>query len=78
MATVEQKIQEFENRPMVITMAEQASRAAQYRKLEAINKFEGMVPGATDRRLFKLLSTGKVTKQEYLDLCLDYVHNLKQ
>ncbi len=68
------KIQEFETRPAAFNSAEQSSRTSMFRHLSAINKFEGITPTAVDERLFQLLAAGKVTKQEYLELCLLDAH----
>lgn len=68
--TLLDKIQEFETRPASFNSAEQSNRVSMFRHLSAINKFEGITPSAVDERLFQLLAAGKVTKQEYLELCL--------
>lgn len=70
MTLLEQKIQEFEIRPAVFDNAEQARRASMFQHFSAINRFEGITPSIIDERLFKLLSTGKISKQEYIHLCL--------
>jgi hypothetical protein len=70
MTLIEQKIREFETRPATFDSAEQTRRVSMFQHLSAINKFEGLTPSAIDERLFQLLAAGKVSKQEYLELCL--------
>ncbi|MEZ5690496.1 MAG: hypothetical protein R3D71_02385 [Rickettsiales bacterium] len=70
MTLLEQKLQEFELRPAVYDAAEQHRRAAMYEHFSAINKFEGLFASELDNRLFALLAAGKVSKNEYLELCL--------
>lgn len=70
MKYVELKIQEFENRPRALSDSEERRRVDQLEHMSAINRFEGIVPGAIDKRLFRLLATGRVSTREYLDLCL--------
>jgi hypothetical protein len=70
MTWVEQKIQEFEQRPAVFDDAEQSRRAAMLRHFVAINKFEGLIPSSIDEHMLELLAAGKISKQEYLSLCL--------
>lgn len=70
MTLIEQKIQEFEARPAAFQDAEQSRRSAMLSHFSAINRFEGIVPSDTDERLFQLLATGKISKQEYLNLCI--------
>jgi hypothetical protein len=76
MSVFEDKIQEFEGRPVGFTGSEQSHRLAMYQHFMAINKFEGLVPSADDERLFKLLAMGQISKKEYLDLCLTSINNL--
>jgi len=76
MSLIDQKIQEFESRPACFDKAEQASRAAMIQHFAAINRFEGIIPSATDKRLFALLASGKITKKEYLDLCIADARNM--
>jgi hypothetical protein len=70
MTLIEQKIQEFEMRPAGFDSAEESSRASKLEHFSAINSFEGIVPSAVDKRMFQLLAAGKISKQEYLELCL--------
>ncbi len=70
MTFVEHKIQEFETRSPVFGKAEQSRRLAMLQHFSAINRFEGLVPSAIDERMFQLLATGKISKQEYIQLCL--------
>ena len=70
MTSIEQRIQEFESRPAAFDSAEQSGRASMLYHLSVINRFEGVNPSPIDKRLFDLLAAGKISKQEYLDLCL--------
>jgi len=70
MTSIEKKIQEYETRPAAFDIAEQSRRISMLQHLSTINKFEGIIPSAIDERLFQLLATGKISKQEYIDLCL--------
>jgi len=70
MTLMEQKIEEFESRAAVFADAEKAMRASMFQHFSAINRFEGITPSAVDVRLFQLLAAGKISKQEYLELCL--------
>ena len=70
MTLIEQRIQEFESRPAVFNNTEQSNRASMFKHFSAINRFEGIVPSPVDERLFQLLASGKISKQEYLNLCL--------
>lgn len=70
MTLIERKIQEFEARPAAFHDAGRSHRAAMLSHFSAINRFEGIVPSDTDTRLFQLLATGKISKREYLDLCI--------
>jgi hypothetical protein len=75
MTKIEQKITEFETRPATFQGEEQQQREARLSHLSSINRFEGLTPSLIDKRLFSLLAAGKVSKQEYLDLCLSDAHN---
>ena len=70
MTLIEQKIREFEARPATFHDAEQNRRATMFSHFSAINRFEGITPSDTDERLFQLLATGRISKQEYLELCI--------
>ena len=70
MTLIEKKIRVFEARPAAFDSAEQQRRAMLFQHFSAINRFEGLVPSSVDERMFQLLAAGKVSKQEYLDLCL--------
>ena len=70
MTTFEQRIQKFESRPAAFDSAEESERASMLHHLSVINRFEGVNPSPIDKRLFDLLAAGKISKQEYLDLCL--------
>lgn len=74
MTSLEKEIQKFEKRPPVYSKAEQKQRTSLYDNFAAINKFEGIVPSAVDQRLFQLLIAGKISKHEYLKLCLTDAH----
>lgn len=78
MTLIEQRIREFENRPAVFDSAERSRRISLFRHFSAINRFEGLVPNAIDDRLFQLLAGGKISKQEFLDLCLTDTHAAPQ
>jgi len=68
-------MQEYEARPAAFDSVEQSRRISMLQHLSVINKFEGLTPSAIDERLFQLLATGKISKQEYLDLCLLDAHS---
>jgi hypothetical protein len=68
--TLEKRIQEFEARPASVDAAQEHDRASMLKHFSAINRFEGLIPSATDKRLFHLLAAGRISKQEYLELCL--------
>jgi len=70
MTLIEKKIREFEARPASFDSVEENSRVFMLQHFSAINRFEGLIPSAVDKRLFQLLAAGKISKQEYLDLCL--------
>jgi len=70
MTPFEKEIQKFEKRPATLAGAEQRRRASMYKHFSAINKFEGITTSPADERLLQLLISGKITKREYLDLCL--------
>jgi hypothetical protein len=70
MTLFEKQIQQFEARPAAFGSVEEQSRAFMLQHFSAINKFEGVTPSPIDQRLFQLLAAGKISKQEYLDLCL--------
>lgn len=70
MSPIEQTIQQFEARPAAYNSAEQGRRTAMLKHLTEINQFEGIVPSSVDQRLFQLLASGKISKHEYLALCL--------
>lgn len=70
MTRIEQKLRTFETRPATVDVAEQNRRIDMLQHFSAINKFEGLLPSAIDERLFQLLAAGKISKHEYLDLCL--------
>lgn len=72
MTFIKNKIQEFEARTPAFDDAEQSRRLAMLQHFSAINKFEGYIPSAIDKRLFQLLASGKISKQEYLELCIAY------
>jgi hypothetical protein len=69
MTTTERKIEEFSQRKALHGTAEQKKRARMLERFSVINRFEGIVPDQTDRRLFELLASGKINKQEFLELC---------
>lgn len=71
MTFIERKIKEFENRAPAFDDVEQNRRLAMLQHFSAINRFEGYIPSAIDKRLFQLLASGKISKQEYRQLCLD-------
>jgi hypothetical protein len=70
MNPLEKRIQEFEARPASVDAEREHDRVAMLEHFSAINRFEGLIPTAIDKRLFHLLAAGKISKQEYLDLCL--------
>jgi hypothetical protein len=70
MTSIEQTLQALETRPATVDISEQRRRAFMFQHLSAINRFEGLVPSAVDERLFQLLAAGRISKQEYMDLCL--------
>jgi len=70
MSLIEENIQEFEARTATSDSTEQHRYASRVQHFSAINKFEGIVPSHIDKRLFQLLAAGKISKQEYIDLCL--------
>jgi hypothetical protein len=70
MTLLEKRIQEFEARPASVDAARENDRAAMLDHFSAINRFEGLIPSTIDKRLFHLLAASKISKQEYLDLCL--------
>ena len=74
MTTLEKEIQKFEKRPPAYSKVDQKQRTFLYDNFAAINKFEGIVPSAVDKRLFQLLIAGKITNHEYLKLCLTDAH----
>jgi hypothetical protein len=76
MSLIDQKIRAYEARPAQFDSTEQIQRSAMIQHFSAINKFEGIIPNSTDERLFSLLIAGKINKQEYLDLCLDYARSI--
>jgi hypothetical protein len=67
--TTEQKIKEFQGRKAHWNAAEQEKRLRMFERFSVINRFEGITPGRTERELFELLSSGKITEKEFLDLC---------
>ena len=70
MTFLERKLSELEVRPVKCDRVEQERRAEMFRHFAIINKFEGIIPSPVDERLFSLLAAGKISKHEYLDLCL--------
>ncbi len=70
MTSLEQRLGILEARPALFGGAEERHRAAIFQHFAVINRFEGLIPSAVDERLFQLLATGKISKEEYLDLCL--------
>jgi hypothetical protein len=40
-----------------------------FERFSVINRFEGITPGRTEQKLFELVSSGKITEKEFLDLC---------
>ena len=70
MTLFETRIREWEARPANLDAAERARRIAALNHIAAINRFEGIIPTPDDQRLFDLLAAGKVSKHEYLELCL--------
>jgi hypothetical protein len=70
MTLIEQKLQEFETRLATFNDAEQDSRVCMLQHFSAINRFEGITPSPIDERMFQLLAAGKISKQEYLEICL--------
>lgn len=76
MTLVEQKIQEFEQRSAASMAAEElACRKSTIDHFTDISRFEGLTANEVDQRLFDLYSENKITKQEYLELCLLDAHN---
>lgn len=75
MTSMEQRIQELEFRPATFDSAEQTRRISMFQTLSAINRFEGILPSATDERLYGLLASGRIDKNEYLALCLTDAHD---
>ena len=77
MTLVEQKIQEFEQRPALsFTAGERARRKSSIDHFSNISRFEGLTATEIDQRLFNLYAENKITKKEYLELCLLDAHNL--
>lgn len=70
MTLLEQKLQEFESRPASFDAAEQNRRTSMLQHFMAINRFEGLIPSTVDKQMFQLLAAGKISKQEYIQLCL--------
>jgi hypothetical protein len=70
MTPIEQQLQEFEKRPAGFTDVEQQQRSLTYKHFSDINRFEGITPDSIDVKLFNLLIAGKISKSEYLELCL--------
>ncbi len=71
MNQIEQKLSEFEARPALYDKSEQARRTQMFQHLAAINVFEGLETDRIDEKLFALLASGKISKPEYLALCID-------
>lgn len=71
MNQIEQKLNEFEARPALYGEGEQARRTKMFQHLVAINKFEGLIADSIDEKLFALLASGKISKPEYIALCID-------
>lgn len=69
------KIQEFEQRPVRLGRMEQNQLAERIKHFSAINKFENIKPSNTDKRLFQLLITGRISTDEYLQLCINDAQN---
>lgn len=76
MMFIESKIREFETRAPAFDSAEQNRRLAMLQHFSAINRFEGLIPSAVDERMFQLLAAGKISKQEYIQLSLDYARSV--
>ncbi|MCB1556361.1 MAG: hypothetical protein KDJ15_03515 [Alphaproteobacteria bacterium] len=70
MTFLEQKLNELEARPVQFDQAEQNRRVEMFQHFAVINRFEGIAATPLDERLFSLLAAGKISKPEYLDLCL--------
>lgn len=70
MTYFEQKISEYEQRPAAFSVGEQAQRFERIKTISDINRFEGISPSDKHKRLYPLLAAGKITKKEYLELCL--------
>lgn len=67
---IDHKLQEFEARAPTYDSVERTRRLAVMRHFSAINRFEGLIPGIVDERMFELLAAGQISKQEYLQLCI--------
>jgi hypothetical protein len=70
MTSLEYMLQTLETRPATVDSPEQLRRTALFQHLSAINRFEGLAPSAVDERLFQLFAAGRISKQEYMDLCV--------
>ena len=71
MKSLEQQLPALEARSALFESKEQQRRMMLLQHLSVINRFEGIVASKVDQRLFKLLASGQISKQEYLDLCVD-------
>jgi hypothetical protein len=77
MTLIEQRINEFEQRPLLLAAGELAGRKVIIDHFVDISRFEGLIPDGTDQRLFNLHSENKISKNEYLELCLLDAQNSK-
>ena len=74
MKSIQEKLKEFESRPARYDKVGELKRTRMLERFTTINRFEGIEAGPIERRLFKLLSTGKVSKTEYIELCQNLAH----
>lgn len=69
MSTFEQQIEKFSKRPPAFSAREIESRWQQIKGFLSNSALEGQKTSPQDLKLYGLIAAGKITEQEYLNLC---------
>lgn len=64
------KLVKMAKRPSRFSAAIIRQRQSQVEVWNAISAFEGQKPTEEQQQLFQLLAQGKISRQEYLDICI--------
>jgi len=68
-----EKLRTIESKNSSLSSNEIQERTESMQNFQYISAFEGMIPNSNDSKLYSLYANGKLSKQEYIDLCLEQI-----